>query len=258
MNRMWHKVNFWEKFYLPNPSHHEQDVTQGQFLRGVCIYPTPPPWAGCDTRSIFERSIIYPTPPPWAGCDTRSIFERSIIYPTPPRWAGCDTRSIFERGVYLPNNPSTMSRLWHKVNFWEKYYLPNPSTMSRMWHKVNFWEGCVFTQQPLHHEQVVTQGQFLREVLFTQPLHHEQDVTQGQFLREVLFTQPLSPWPGCYTRSIFERSMYLPKSFTINNKSRNIKITNVWWFYWSFKIMILRFLLFPLLCPTPVFQFLIF
>ena len=44
--------------------------------------------------------------------------------------------------------------------------------MSKMWHKYNFWEEYVFTQL-LHHEQVVTQDQFLMEVLFTQPLHHE-------------------------------------------------------------------------------------
>ena len=37
---------------------HEQDVTQGQFLRGICIYPTPLPQAECDTRSIFKRSLI--------------------------------------------------------------------------------------------------------------------------------------------------------------------------------------------------------
>ena len=24
----------------------------------VCIYPIPPPWAGCDTRSIFKQSTV--------------------------------------------------------------------------------------------------------------------------------------------------------------------------------------------------------
>ena len=37
--------------------------------------------------------------------------------------------------------------------------------------------------QPLHHEQDVTQGQFLRGVCIYLTLHHEQDVTQGQFFK---------------------------------------------------------------------------
>ena len=158
-------------------------------------------------------------------------------------------------------------------------YLPNLYTMSRMWHKVNFWEEHVFTQ-PLQHEQDVTQGQFMREYVFSQPLHHEQDVTQGQFMRgaciyptpppwvgcdtrsifdgSIIYPTP-PPWAGCDTRSIFERSMYLPNPSTINNKSRNIKITKVWWFYRSFKILILRFLVFPLFCSKPAsFLFLLY
>ena len=38
----------------------------------------------------------------------------------------------------------------------------------------------------------------------------------------------------------------------INHKSKCIKITNVKWFYRSFKIMILRFWAFPLFCPNSV------
>ena len=212
---------------LPNPVNHEQNVIQGQFFRGVCVYPTPLRWAGCDTRSIFQRSMCLPNPstmcrmwhevnfseeyvftqPLYHEQDvTRGQFFRGVlVYPTPLRWAGCDTRSIFQRSMCL-SNPSTMSRMWHEVNFSEEYVftqplyheqdvtrgqffrgvlvyptplrwagcdtrsifqrsmcLSNPSTMSRMWHEVNFSEEYVFTQ-PLYHEQDVTQGQFLSKV----------------------------------------------------------------------------------------------
>ena len=29
------------------------------WIKQVYIYPTPQPWAGCDTRSIFKQSIAY-------------------------------------------------------------------------------------------------------------------------------------------------------------------------------------------------------
>ena len=64
--------------YITQLLRHKQNVTQGQFLRGVCINPTPPPQAECDTRSIFKGVCINPTPPPQTECDTRSIFKWSM------------------------------------------------------------------------------------------------------------------------------------------------------------------------------------
>ena len=46
------------------------------------------------------------------------------------------------------------------------------------------------------------------------------------------------------------KKILLDKTRKINNKSKNIKITNVWGFYRSFKI--LRFYVFPLFCPPSV------
>ena len=53
---MWHKVNLLEVYVFTQP---KQDVTQGQFVRGICIYPTQ---AGCDTRSICKRYMYLPNP----------------------------------------------------------------------------------------------------------------------------------------------------------------------------------------------------
>ena len=51
---IWRKVNLKEKYVFTEPLRHKQDVTQGQFKREICIYPTPPPQAGCGT--IFKRN----------------------------------------------------------------------------------------------------------------------------------------------------------------------------------------------------------
>ena len=46
---------------------HKQDVAQGQFLRGICIYPTLLSQTGCDTRSTSLNSEFSFTK---TGCHT--------------------------------------------------------------------------------------------------------------------------------------------------------------------------------------------
>ena len=53
---------FTNKYVFTQPLHQWKDVTQGQFLRGICIFPTPPPMEGCDTRLLFKRSMYLPLP----------------------------------------------------------------------------------------------------------------------------------------------------------------------------------------------------
>ena len=99
------------------PLHHKQNVTQGQYLSRVCIYPTPSPQTKCDTGQYLSRvlstqplhhtqnvtqgqylSRVLSTQPlhHTQNVTQGQYLSRVCSYPTPSPHTKCDTGSIFK------------------------------------------------------------------------------------------------------------------------------------------------------------------
>ena len=83
------------------------------------------------------KQCLYPTPPPWAECETMSISMESLYLSNPSTTGRMRHKVNFMRRSFL-FNPSTTDRMWHKVNFYGEIVFIQPLPHRQQGSQVQF------------------------------------------------------------------------------------------------------------------------
>ena len=136
----WNKVEEWCQKCLELKDDYEEYQ--------VCIYPTPPPKAGCDTRSIFKQSkagFNFPLPSPIKA------EEPSLLNYLHLAGARKDGFMPFPRASVRHEMQTTLSRIWS----WVADFTSDNNNCNKMCLKYTSNIMYIFTQ-PLYYEVDVT------------------------------------------------------------------------------------------------------